>query len=111
MATCPITYWTGESKAGKALLNKYGEHLEKLTAKDKLDMLWVIITSIAASEKQGKMVTLGETQEEQGVIFDEAPNSEEALSLIDSANPGVPDLLAIAHVLAMHLHEGDYASE
>jgi hypothetical protein len=111
MATHPITYYF-DSPATRALSEKYGSMLEKLlTAKDKLDALWVIVTSIGFSEKQGEMVSLKATQDEFGSIMPDAQHAEEFLRIVDNANPGVPDLLAISRILAKHLHEGDYVSE
>lgn len=108
MATHPITYYH-DCPATQALLEKYGAHLQNLTAQDKLDSLWVILTSIGYSEKQGDLMTLQATQDEYGALMPDAPHSEEFLSIVDRANFSIPDLLGIARILAMHLHDGDYS--
>lgn len=111
MATHPITDYC-DCPATHALSEKYGSMLQmQLTAKDKLDALWVILTAIGFSEVKGELMTLQATQAEWGVLMPDAPHSEEFLTILDNANPGVPDLLGIARVLAMHLHEGDYLHE
>jgi hypothetical protein len=98
-----------DSPATRALSEKYGAMLEqKLTAQDKLDAMWVILTSIGFSEAKGEMVTLKDTQEEWGALMVEAPHSEEFLSIVDGVNPSVSDLLGITRILAKQLHEGDY---
>ena len=95
----------------EAAVQQWGERLEKLTIRDKLDATWLIATNIGHCEQSGEVHSLAVTQDEYGCLIEGAADSETFLTLIEQSNPSVEDLLAIAACLTAQMCNGIYREE
>lgn len=95
----------------EAAVQQWGDRLERMTIRDKLDALWTIATHIGHCEQAGEIKTLADTQNEYGCLVEEANDSESFLALLEQSKPTIEDLLAVMACLSSHLHSGIYKGE
>lgn len=90
---------------------KWGDRLEKMGIRDKLDAIWSIATTIGFCDLTGQLKTLSQAGEEYGCLLEECPESEEFLSLLEKGKPTIEDLLAVMASLTAQLHAGFYKGD
>lgn len=90
---------------------KWGDRLEGMPIRDKLDAVWSIATTIGYCDLTGQLKTLSQSGEEYGCLLEECPDSEEFLSLLEGAKPTIEELLAVMASLTAQLHAGFYKGD
>lgn len=93
------------------MVKRWGDRLEKMDIRDKLDALWTIATNVGHCELTTELKTLTDTQDEYGGLLEECPDSEIFLSLLEKSKPSINDLFAVMACLSAHLHSGLYRKD
>jgi hypothetical protein len=93
------------------MVQRWGERLEQMDIRDKLDAIWAIATNVGHCEQTNELKTLTQTQDEYGGLLEECPDSETFLTLLETSNPSINDLFAVMACLSAHLHGGLYRKE
>lgn len=93
------------------MVQQWGDRLERMSVRDKLDALWIIATHIGHCEQSGELKSISATQDEYGCLVEDTNDSESLLTLLEQAKPSIEDLLAVMACLASHLHSGIYKEE
>lgn len=92
-------------------VKKWGDRLEKMDIRNKLDAIWSLATNIGHCEQTNELKALSATQEEYGGLLEECTDSEKFLSLLEKSNPSIEDLFAVMACLSSHLHGGIYQKD
>lgn len=93
------------------MVQRWGERLEKLTIRDKLDATWLITTNVGHCESVGEIKSLSATQTEYGCLIEGTDDSEEFLTLLEQSNPSIEDLIAVAACLSTQMMHGIFLEE
>lgn len=90
------------------MVQQWGDRLERMSIKDKLDAIWAIATHIGHCEQSGELKTISQTQDEYGALLEDCTDSEKLLTLLEQSSPSINDLIAVMACLSAHLHSGVY---
>jgi hypothetical protein len=99
-------YYKGD--AVDAMTAKWGDRLERMDARNKLDAIWTITTNIGHCDRDNEPHPIDATINQYGGLLTGTDQSEAFLELLMKDEPRIDALVAVLACLTAQLHGGYY---